>query len=403
MNIIIVSEYANITGGAEKVAIQSARGLAEAGHRITFFAASGPIDPSLVHPNIEVVCVRERYDVDDYGELNRVLKGTYDRVAGSKCKELLSRFDPKDTVVHFHSFRQQLTTSVLKAVFGTKFPVVYTCHDYGLACPYVGFYDYRREKICDKRGGSMDCLLTNCNRTSYSHKLWIFFKNGLLANLVGQRKNIDHFVFVSKFSQNVIESYLPSGSRLHVVQNPIEAVDEGMKALDPQPKFLFVGRITKEKDPETFALAAKKLGVTAVFVGDGNMTGKVRQANPDAILTGWQDSQTVRKHMRSARALVFPSAWYEGQPLTTQEALSVGLPSIISDVCAAQDVIEDGVTGLLFRCGDVDHLCAKMQELMDDERNTSLGREAYRRFWIDPPTMQKHITAIESVYREALA
>ena len=52
--VIIVYDFAFINGGQAKVAIDSARLLAESGIKVTYFAAVGPIDDSLQHDLIDV-------------------------------------------------------------------------------------------------------------------------------------------------------------------------------------------------------------------------------------------------------------------------------------------------------------------------------------------------------------
>jgi glycosyltransferase involved in cell wall biosynthesis len=45
---------------------------------------------------------------------------------------------------------------------------------------------------------------------------------------------------------------------------------------------------------------------------------------------------------------VFPSRWYETAGLSVLESLSIGLPCIVSDCCAARDYIKDEKDGCLF-------------------------------------------------------
>ena len=68
---------------------------------------------------------------------------------------------------------------------------------------------------------------------------------------------------------------------------------------------------------------------------------------------------------RGARFLVIPSNWFEGCPLVISEAMSHGLPVIASRIGGLPEVVEDGVTGLLFEPGDVDDLVGKIRLLWD--------------------------------------
>jgi glycosyltransferase involved in cell wall biosynthesis len=56
----------------------------------------------------------------------------------------------------------------------------------------------------------------------------------------------------------------------------------------------------------------------------------------------------VLKMMRKCTALIFPSIWYEGMPITIIEAYSCGTAVIASNLGAMSAMIIDGKTGLLF-------------------------------------------------------
>ena len=107
--------------------------------------------------------------------------------------------------------------------------------------------------------------------------------------------------------------------------------------------------------------------------------------------------------MRGARALVFPSLWYEGQPLTILEAKALGLPIIVADSCAGSDEVENGVTGLWFKSGDVDDLARALAELRDDDaRVTAMSHAAYRAYWDEPKTLDRHVDGLLSIYHSML-
>lgn len=399
--VVIVCEAASVQGGAEKVAIDSALELARQGLKITFFAASGPIDPRLANnSNIRVELVRDSYSVDALPQRERVFRATYDRVSQSRFASLLASHDPRTTVVHLHAWRFALTSSILQPLFESHFPVVYTLHEFGIGCPYVGFYDYRREAVCPQKGTSLGCLLTNCNRTSYAHKLWIFAKNGIIPNYLGQRSRLRHCVFVSEFSRTILKEYLAPDAFQRVVPNPIEVEDQGPRPLPANAPFLFVGRMTLEKDPVTFALAARSAGAPAVFVGDGPLREAVAAANPEAKLTGWLSNEEVIAQMRRARALVFPSVWYETLGLSVWEAAANGVPAIVSNVSAPSREIDEQI-GRVFQAGSVDELARRLREL-DDETAVALGNDAYRRYWQNPNTLERHAREIREVYEIAL-
>jgi glycosyltransferase involved in cell wall biosynthesis len=85
-----------------------------------------------------------------------------------------------------------------------------------------------------------------------------------------------------------------------------------------------------------------------------------------------------------------------------QEAQSLGLPVICSDVCAAAESIIDGHNGFLFKSGDHEDLAKKLWALQDDELAASMGLDAYERFWRDPPTPERHLELTLQMYEEVL-
>ena len=106
--------------------------------------------------------------------------------------------------------------------------------------------------------------------------------------------------------------------------------------------------------------------------------------------------------MRRARALVFPSVWYEGQPLTVYEALAVGTPVIVSDACAGREAVSDGETGLWFRSGDAESLAGRLRAVQDDALAARMSRAAYSQYWAAPLTMERHLDALAGVYAAVL-
>jgi glycosyltransferase involved in cell wall biosynthesis len=117
---------------------------------------------------------------------------------------------------------------------------------------------------------------------------------------------------------------LPADTRLHYLPNPVDLEDRGPADVTANDTFVFIGRLSQEKGAAVFAEAARRAGVKALFVGDGPMRQAILSAAPGAAITGWVDNAQVRAHLRRARALVFPSLWYETFGLSVHEALAIG-------------------------------------------------------------------------------
>jgi glycosyltransferase involved in cell wall biosynthesis len=139
------------------------------------------------------------------------------------------------------------------------------------------------------------------------------------------------------------------------------------------------------------------------FVGDGPAAAELREKFPEARVLGWQSPDAAREMLRAARALVFPSRWYEGQPLTVLEAKAAGTPVIVSDVCAGREEIVDGETGLWFRSGDPHDLSRALVAMRDDDRVRLMSDAAHDAYWRDPPTLERHVERLLKAYSGMLA
>jgi glycosyltransferase involved in cell wall biosynthesis len=404
MEAIIVNDQANIIGGSAVVALSSARGLASAGLPVTLFTGVGPVAPEIANRgDIEVVCLGAQEVAHDENRLRAFASGMHNFAAARELRKLLSAKDPRETVVHVHSWTKSLSSSVIHEALERRFPVVITLHDFFIGCPTGGLYLHREQALCHKQPLSLDCLSCNCDRRHFAHKVWRSARTLLQNRVLGISRRVRHYIAVSNFSAKLMRPWLAPDADITVVRNPIEVHRMAPAPLAEDAPFVFIGRFSAEKGPQLLAEAARRLDVPAVFVGDGDLAGEIRRLNPSATITGWVDAAGVNAWMRRARALVFPPLWYETLGLVVIEAAANGVPSIIADHCAATDYIHDGENGLHFRGGSADALCEAMQKIRDPRLAKRLGASAYEWFWNDPWTADQHTRSLLHLYNRIIS
>jgi glycosyltransferase involved in cell wall biosynthesis len=274
-------------------------------------------------------------------------------------------------------------------------------HEFFLVCPTGGFYAYPEQRICHRRPMSASCIVAQCDARSYPRKVARMVRHAGLAQVARLPELFNHIITISALQESVVRPLMPRGTVFHRVDNPI-AVPQAPAHAGARGDFLFVGRISTEKGAPIFAEAARRAGVRAVFVGDGPERADLAARYPEAQMLGWRDAAAVQALMRQARALVFPSVWYEGQPLTVYEALACGTPVIVSDACAGREAVVDGETGFWFRSGDPDALAAHLTRLSEDGLAARMGRAAHGRYWAAPLTRDAHLDRLEVVYETVM-
>ncbi len=401
--VIVVTDNAHVNGGNGQVALSTAIALHRRGIPTTVFTATGPVSPALAaEEGLEVICTNQPDILSDRDRFAAARRGIWNTTARSAMQRRLASENPEHTIVHVHSWTKALSSSVLAAAIEAGFPVVATLHDYFTACPLGSFYDHQLHQICTVHALGAGCLTRNCDPRSGLHKTWRVARQAVQRTLGKVPGGIKHFITISELSEKVLRPYLPADAIVHYVANPID-VKHGLPATPAASlEFTFVGRLSPEKGVVMFARAAQKLGIQAVFVGDGECADDIRAACPSAVITGWLEHQSAIERMRAARVIVLPSLWYENSPLIVPEAAAIGIPSLVPDTSAACEAIVDGVTGLTFRGSSEDDLVAKLASLRDDEFVSRLGKEAYATYWQRPQSMDFHVEGLLDVYSRAL-
>jgi glycosyltransferase involved in cell wall biosynthesis len=401
--IVISNDFGHVNGGAAQVALSSAIALARRGLSVTAFVAVPPVTPDLGASGVRVVCTEQHDILSDPDRRRAAVKGIWNRNAARMMGSLLASLPPARTVVHVHGWTKALSSSIVQAAITGGFKVICTLHDYFAACPNGSFFNYPHNHICHLRAMSVRCLASNCDVRSYHHKLWRVARQAVQQTVGRTPRGISAFIALSRLSRDVLVPYLPKGARVYQVENPIDVPKGEPARVGENDAFVAVGRLASEKGPHLFATAAAQLRARAVFIGDGPQRAEVATICPAMEITGWQPHAEVLAQMRRARALVFPSVWYEAQPLVVLEAAALGLPAIVADTCAARDMVADGETGLWFTGGDAADLAERMSRLTVPGTAEMLGRAAYERYWAAPPTLERHIQRLLEVYEDVLA
>lgn len=367
-NVLIVSDFAQINGGQAKVAIDSARLLADHGLNVTFFAACGPPDRMLEHPRITVECLGQDDILSEKSRAKAMIRGIWNTEARARLRRTAASFDPATTVLHCHGYAKALSPAIGPELVSGPLPSVYTMHEYFLACPNGGFYDYQKNEICTRKALGADCLTTNCDVRHPAHKVWRVARQAATWGPGHMPGRLSDVIYISEIQRKAMAPYIGAGTRLHYVPNPVPLPDLPPVVASRNEVFLFVGRLNPEKGGVMFAEAARRAGVRAVFIGDGSEAEAVLAANPAAEILGWKRPDEVQDWIGRARALVFPSLWYETFGLVACEALGRGVPVVCGAWNAAAEFIEDGVNGICYQepsAAALEAAFARVQALAD--------------------------------------
>jgi glycosyltransferase involved in cell wall biosynthesis len=163
-----------------------------------------------------------------------------------------------------------------------------------------------------------------------------------------------------------------------VLRNPVTPWSDTRIAAEANRKFLFVGRLEHDKGAELLAQSARDAGVPIQMIGDGPLRSLLEQSYPEAELMGWQSRKQVAQIARDARVVVMPTGSRETFGLVAFEALTSGIPVIISRFAATSDEIVSKDIG--FACDPYDaKILADLLKTMasDDDRLRRMSERAW--------------------------
>ncbi|MDH7556050.1 MAG: glycosyltransferase family 4 protein [Candidatus Methanosuratincola sp.] len=138
---------------------------------------------------------------------------------------------------------------------------------------------------------------------------------------------------------------------------------------------LFVGRLVYEKGPHLLVEAASLLkdkDFRVIIVGDGAMRpyleglAKKLGVSDRVTFLGHVDDETLLSIYKEASVLVIPSL-YEPFGIVVLEAMSLGIPVIVSNTGGLDEIITEGKDGLKFQSGSPEGLARAITKILEDE------------------------------------
>lgn len=310
---------------------------------------------------------------------------------------VVNRFKPD--VVHVHNTFPLISPAIYWVAKRNRIPVVQTLHNFRLMCPQAMFL--RNNQVCEDCLGTLPWrgALRGCYRNS---KLQSTVLAGMLTihRALGTWQNkVTRYIALNEFCRTkFIEGGLPA-NRLVVKPN---FVDFPAPPAGQRLGFLFVGRLSVEKGIQVLVDASLKLKDIDLKVAGTGPEERLLSGSPQLKPLGALTGNQVREQMSQSQALVIPSIWYENFPRTIVEAFGCGLPVIASRIGALADIVQDGVTGLLFNPGDADDLAEKIQWAHDNPAKLAMMGINARALYESQFTADINYQQLIGIYEDAI-
>ena len=275
--------------------------------------------------------------------------------------------------------------------------------------------------------------LIKADRPDYIYAHW-FMPQGIIAALLSEKHGISWLLTshandigvlnkLPLIGQRIVQKYLPTAQKITFVSRRTELKARGFfdkknwdEVIAPKTKIipmgvalatkhikndrltkapselLFIGRLSEKKGVKYLLEAFSRIDsskfskLRLTIAGDGQLMNDLQVLNSsinvdrDVNFLGYISGKSKLNTLGRADVLILPSVETsdgdaEGMPVGLMEGLARGKICIASDVSGAEEILEDGVNGYLFKAGNAEQLSDKIQYVLSlnksDRKNLS--------------------------------
>ena len=196
-------------------------------------------------------------------------------------------------------------------------------------------------------------------------------------------------ICVSNYTRDVgIKYRIANKEKFTVVYNGIGKIKIHQKVENNKVKIIFIGRLSKQKDPELLVKAVAGLPkdlikkIEVQIIGSGEKANKLKKlvdknGHPVVSFIDNAPRDEVVEMLKNSDIFVLSTNW-EGFPYSILEAMSVGLPAIVTNVGGINEAV-DSSCGFLIERGDVESLQKALTKLITDKNlRKTMGENAQK-------------------------
>ncbi len=216
----------------------------------------------------------------------------------------------------------------------------------------------------------------------------------------GWLDSIKAWVAISDFMR---ERYIEAGvsaDRVFTLRHSWDLSNQKAAVFEDNGSVLYLGRLSHEKGIPVLLEAWQKFRATQpvhprlgrlVIAGEGplqHMVEKAAAADPSICFEGYVSGERKAELLRSCRAVVVPSVWWEALGLVVYEAYDFSKPVLAARSGGLTETVTDQQTGLLHEPGNADELARHLQ-LVANEPAKAKAWGSQGRAWLEKNTSSK--------------
>ncbi|HKM47630.1 MAG TPA: glycosyltransferase family 4 protein [Terriglobales bacterium] len=292
----------------------------------------------------------------------------YSTSARRAMRNCLADFSPD--LAHVRGIYHHLSPSILWELKRRGIPVLYHLNDFKILCPtYNLVADGHPCELCS-HGAFHHVVTKGCYAGPRASAVVLAAEAYLHKWLRTYKRCVDMFLAPSEFVRSkLIAGGLPEQ---HIAVLPhFQALPSDEQLTADEGFVLYFGRLSPEKGAYELLRAMARLPhIPLVIAGDGperpRLESLALELNLNQVLfAGMVHGEKLQRLIAGCTFSVFPSHAYETLGKSILESYAWGRPVIASDLGSRRELVEHGVTGLLYPDADREQLAHSIGFLYD--------------------------------------
>ena len=343
--VLIVHNYYQIPGGEDTVVANEKKLLEDHGHEVVLYTRHNEELKTFSKFQKLLLPVSTVFSTKTYREIKALIR-----------KE-------KIQIVHVHNTLNLVSPSVYYAALSCKVPVVQTIHNFRLLCPGAAFF--RDGHICeDCVSKGLACAVKHkCYRGSMLQTLACVVSTGI-HRMTGIYGKLNYICLTAFNKEKLLQLKQVKKHKVFIKPNFVEPAKCVVPYEERKEQFIYAGRLDQLKGIEILLEAWKaypsdkeKLLICGTGPMEAWCRGFIERHHLNNVeMKGFVENSDVKKMIGESKAMILPTQWYEGFPMTIVESYAAGTPVIASDLGNAGSLVEEGISGWKFKADSAEAL-----------------------------------------------
>src|SRR5580704_1329906 len=406
MRILYCNKYNYPFSGTEVYLFELMDLMRAQGHEVALFSMADPRGEATPYDRHFVPHIDFKKKSGWWQRARQAGHAIYSVDARRRIRAMIQEFRPD--VAHVRNIYHHLSPSILWELKAQGVPVVYHVNDFKLLCPSYNLVSQGDAcELC--RGGAFWHALGAKCYPGWSARTGLTVEAYVHRWLGSYRKCVDLFLAPSQFVREKFVEHGWDGVRFEVLPHFQQARNVGEESAYSKGSILYVGRLSAEKGlPDLLRAMQQASEVRLVIAGDGPERGPLERLAstlglPNVEFVGQVGAEERDSLIGRSRFTVMPSHAYETLGKTILESFAQGRAVVASDLGSRRELIHQGKTGILYRCGDVNQLAEAIRKLASDpilaQQMGSDGRE-----WVlQHHSPETHYRKLMNLYQDLAA